>query len=85
MNRRPNHVDREDLYTIIIVYINDSGIRKGCMWKHILMKTVQGSVCLKEGTRKSINQLFPTAFLVDVYGGISRKKVRTLLRINHDF
>ena len=85
MRNKPNHVDREDLYTIIIVYINESGIRKGATWKHVIMKTVQGSLCLKEGTRKSINQLFPTAFLVDVYGGISRKKKRTLLKINHDF
>lgn len=85
MKGRPNHVDREDLYTIIIVYINESGFRKGCPWKHILMKTVQGQLCLKEGTKKNINQLFPTAFLVDVYGGISRRKIRTLLKINHDF
>lgn len=82
---KPNHIDREDLYTIIIVYINDQGFRKGCKWKHILLVNRAGSLRLKENTKRSINQLFPTAFVVDVYGGISGLKVTTFKKYYNDF
>jgi hypothetical protein len=67
LSPRNQQYRRENLYKVIVIYIDDAGITRGAKYRNIECDKLQAW----ERSKKYFKQKYPTATHVNVYGGVS--------------